>query len=134
MTKISAGVQILIDQLTNNPDEFFGPLVVDPRIYDTNPKFVRWCGLIEEASIGLEPCGDGKYPASRQTWFMTDEEKAALRDAYLAAKRQRFDAEIIAALHAKPKEASFGTPSSKHTLPRAALAGPAITASWENNK
>ncbi len=100
MSNLSAGVQILIDQLASNPDEFFGPLGRDPeKLYVRRPpiKFHEFERALRVLTLG-QPGADGDF------WFLTDEEKAALRVAYKEASRIRFDANIIATLHAKPEE------------------------------
>jgi hypothetical protein len=100
MSNLSAGVQILIDQLASNPDEFFGPIGRDPeKLYVRRPpiKFHDFERALRVLTLG-QPGADGDF------WFLTDEEKAALRVAYKEACRIRFDANIIATLHAKPEE------------------------------
>jgi hypothetical protein len=100
MSNLSAGVQILIDQLASNPDDFFGPLGLDSsRLYTKGPriKFYEFERALRVLTLGQQGDGD-------TFWFLTDEEKAALRVAYKEASRIRFDANIIATLHAKPEE------------------------------
>lgn len=105
MSNLSAGVQILIDQLKENPDAFFSPMTHDPREVYVNPRFSGWRHAIEEEIIGVEPHTKNQIrrvlPA---TWFLSEDEKEALADAYLQAKRQRFDAEVIFTLNAPPEE------------------------------
>ena len=110
MSNLSAGVQILVTQLKENPDAFFGPIESGPRSIFSNPKFNGWRVTIEEEVIGItsEAVRAKQGPS---TWFLTDEEKAALADAYRQAKRERFDADIIYTLN-RPKEddsAKYGT-------------------------
>ena len=104
MNNLSAGVQILIDQLKENPDAFFGSLSQDnsrhPPYY---PKFSGWRQVIEEELVGIDYVSDRISKRLPNTWFLNEEEKEALADAYLQAKRQRFNAEIITALTAEPE-------------------------------
>jgi len=102
MSNLSAGVQILVTQLKENPDAFFGPIASDPRSIFSNPKFNGWRIAIEEEVIGI--ASDAvRVKHGPSTWFLNDEEKAALADAYRQAKRERFDADIIYTLN-RPKE------------------------------
>lgn len=103
MSNLSAGVQILIDQLKENPDAFFGPLSQDNSRIPYHPKFHGWRQIIEDELVGIDYHSDKLKKRLPYTWFMSEEEKEALADAYLTAKRQRFDAEIITALTAEPE-------------------------------
>ncbi len=105
MSNLRAGVQILIDQMASNPDEFFGPLDnnYNLRIGARNGKFAGWRSIIENELLPDVRAGVEKPPRS-QTWFLSDEEKTALADAYTEACKTRFDAEIVAALMAKPED------------------------------
>lgn len=103
MSNLSAGVQILVTQMKENPDAFFGPIDHDPYTPYANPKFGGWRNVIEEELIGLENQRLQVKRSHPATWFLSDEEKEALADAYLLAKRERFDAEIIYAMN-KPQE------------------------------
>ena len=90
--------------MKENPDAFFGPITHDPREGYVSPKFAVWRSAIEEELIGID---NQKLQIRRNlpaTWFLSDEEKEALTDAYTLAKRERFDAEIIFALN-RPAEA-----------------------------
>lgn len=111
--ELSPAVQILIDQLTTNPDEFFGLLgdAQDPYLVPKSrrPKFGIWTTIIEDELINVQSEID-RINVRRQTWFLTEEEKEALVDAYTAARRQRFEAEVIAMLHSKP--ADYGQQSA----------------------
>ena len=101
---MSPGVQILIDQLKDNPDAFFGPITHDPREGYLAPRFHGWRQAIEEELFGFEVQRLQIKRPLPSTWFLTDEEKAALVEAYTEAKRQRFDAEIIYALNRPAEE------------------------------
>ena len=103
MSNLSAGVQILVTQLKENPGAFFGPIASDPRSIFSNPKFNGWRIAIEEEVLGIAVESVRVKQPLPTTWFLTDEEKAALADAYRQAKRERFDANIIYTLNS-PKE------------------------------
>lgn len=104
MSNLSAGVQILVTQMKENPDAFFGPINHDPYTPYTNPKFAGWRRFIEEEIVGIESQREQVKRTHPATWFLSDEEKKALADAYLLAKRQQFDAEIIYTLNKPPDE------------------------------
>lgn len=104
MSNLSAGVQILVTQMKENPDAFFGPIDYDPYVPHANPKFAGWRDAIEGELIGLDSQRVQIKRNLPATWFMSDEEKEALTDAYLLAKRERFDAEIIYAMNRPPEE------------------------------
>lgn len=112
MNELSAGVQILIDQLKSNPDVFFGPVDVSEedylRLRGAGAKFGRWCAIIEDDLMQVDDPAERIKSRGRYTWFMTEPEKEALREAYREAKRLRFDAEIIAALHTKAEDFQQG--------------------------
>lgn len=113
MSNLSAGVQILIDQLKENPDAFFGPLRYDAREGYISPKFSGWRQVIEEEIIGIDSGKDRVRRALPATWFLSEDEKEALADAYLMARRQRFDAEIIHTLNVEPESHAESTMTIK---------------------
>jgi hypothetical protein len=104
MSNLSAGVQILVTQMKENPDAFFGPITHDPREGYSAPRFHGWRQAIEEELIGLEVQRLQIKRPLPSTWFLNDEEKAALVEAYTEAKRQRFDAEIVYGLNRPAEE------------------------------
>ena len=149
MSNLSAGVQILVTQMKENPDAFFGPIDHDPYTPNANPKFAGWRNAIEEELIGLDVQRLQVKRPQPATWFMSDEEKKALADAYLLAKRERFDAEIIYAMN-KPQEEPQDTliyktanryttnlaqamTQTKEAVASALITGTSITAIGEEN-
>ena len=106
MEELSPGVQILIDQMKSNPDEFFGPLEISPRIARAgeSPKFRYIANQIAAELVGI-PDPRRETPRTNDPgslWFLTDFERNALKEAFTEAKRLRFDAEIVCILHHKP--------------------------------
>ena len=98
-SELSAGVEILIARLASHPEEFFGPVLEDRSFHPKeSPKFSLWTAIIED-DIALARRSDVARPATRHTWFLTEDEKAALSDAYRQACRLRFDSEVVAALY-----------------------------------
>ena len=98
-----AAVTILIERLATHPDEFFGvPNGAKPyRVMEKyEAKFRAEALQIERHIIGAKDKDDTSYDAY---WFLTQEEKDALRSAYTEARRVRFDADILHALMAPPE-------------------------------
>ena len=109
MSNLRPGIQILIDQLASNPEEFFGRLedatTNTLRLNVIHGKFVNWRSIIESELIpGVRRSEDREVRPN--TWFLTDDERVALVEAYTEARRVRFDAEIISALTAEPERVS----------------------------
>lgn len=86
MSEFSPAVTIILDQLQANPDDFFGPL--DSSL--SYPKFNEIRKELSALATGALPKGEDHMPL----WFLTEEERAALVDAYCHARRLRFDAEV----------------------------------------
>lgn len=106
MSNIRPGVQILIDQMASNPDEFFGPVGESKGLSIRRNKFATWAAVIENELIPgarLEREKEGRS----YIWFLSDEEKAALAEAYTEARKVRFDAEIVFAMADKPAADSY---------------------------
>ena len=108
MSELSAGVQILIAQMKENPDAFFGPLAYDQREGYLAPRFHGWRQAIEEELIGLDVQRLQVKRPLPTTWFLSEDEKEALVDAYTLAKRQRFDAQVIYELNRPEEQNSYG--------------------------
>ena len=107
---ISDGVKILVDRLANNPEDFFGPLdkPQDPYLNiasNSYPRFHHIHRILEDRAIKrLSPTVEA--PRATELWMLSEEEWEQLDDAYLLARRERFTAEIIAALHTVPEPRS----------------------------
>jgi hypothetical protein len=115
MSTLSPGVQILIDQLANNPDEFFGSIedAMSLTVKARRGKFAHWRTVIENELLpGIRPESD--KPSRRYAWFLNDAEKAALIKAYTDACRVRFDTQIISTLTSEPVEEEYGAISGTY--------------------
>lgn len=92
---MTPAVTMLIERLKTHPEDFFGELR-DTRTYRPlekyEAKFRNEALMIERHIIGAKDKDDSSYDAY---WFLTQEEKDALRVAYTEARRTRFEAEII---------------------------------------
>jgi len=81
------GVQILIDRMESNPEDF----IRQPGYYtygDDAPRFMHIADALEEVLMGNE--------ANTRFLHLTSEEKAALLVAYRKMMRQAFTAGVIA--------------------------------------
>jgi hypothetical protein len=115
-SELSAGVEILIARLASHPEEFFGPVLEDRSFQlQESPKFSLWKAIIED-DIALARKSEAVRPATRHTWFLTEDEKAALSDAYRQACRLRFDSEVVAALYAKPEHVPMPSTRVRYSL------------------
>jgi hypothetical protein len=106
--ELSQGVQILIERLKTHPEEFFGELSASRNTLQVGKyqtKFRAEQLQIERHIIGAKDNEDSSYDAY---WFLTQEEKDALRVAYTEARRARFEAEIIHTM-LTPPEPAYGT-------------------------
>ena len=107
---ISDGVKILVDRLANNPEDFFGPLdkPQDPYLSvagNSYPRFHHIHRILEDRAIKrMSPTVE--VPRATELWMLSEEEWEQLDDAYLLARRERFTAEVIAALHTVPEPRS----------------------------
>jgi len=106
MSNLNDAVRLIIERLKTNPDDFWGELDHDPYSPKQSPKFRGIARDIEECLLGV--MSDGNLVRDRDSrkpmWFLTDEERKALCDAYTEAKRERFTAEIFHTLLAQPED------------------------------
>lgn len=107
MSNLNEAVCLIIERLKTDPEDFWGPIAHDnPYVPGASPKFRGIARDIEECLLGVVSEGalirdrDSRKPL----WFLTDEERKALCDAYTEAKRERFTAEIFHTLLTQPEE------------------------------
>lgn len=115
MSNLRPGVQIIIAQLANNPDDFFGEVGNINRLYahDQNPKFAHVERVLQALAMGHPLKKDIVAGGTTAYWFLTDEDRTALTEAYKEACAVRFDAETIATLHAA-REPDYGVVASQY--------------------
>lgn len=80
-------VSIIINRLESHPEDFFGE--INEKGLRTNPRFHR---VRSDLEMLFARYGDDERP---RFWYLTDEEKLALREAYTKACRERFQAETL---------------------------------------
>ena len=90
-------VQVLIERLKSHPEDFFGGM--EGRLIGRHaPKFndVR-----EKLDNLLTDPQDGSV---YRLWYLNEDEKLALLEAYKEARRERFEAKVFHILLTKPEE------------------------------
>jgi hypothetical protein len=96
--KMMQSVQVIIERLKTNPEDFFGDLQGDRRTYQGT--FPRFQDIIEKLDDLLTDKHDGHI---HRLWYLEPEEKEALLAAYKEARRARFEANVFHTLLA-PQE------------------------------
>ena len=91
-------VQVIIERLKTNPEDFFGDLD------DGRPQHVKFGELASKIDDLLTEKQDGHI---HRLWYLTEEEKVALIDAYREARRARFEAKTFHQL-LTPQEENYG--------------------------
>jgi hypothetical protein len=110
-------VQVIIERLKTNPEDFFGDLESDKRTYQgTFPKFQRITEKLDDLLIDKHDAGH-----IHRLWFLKPEEKEALMEAYKEARRTRFEAQVFHTLLTAQEEVSDlrmerMTPSGKRLM------------------
>jgi hypothetical protein len=91
-------VQVIIERLKTNPEDFFGEIADKKRLGGPYPKF-------QDIANGLDDLLTDKHDGQvHRLWYVTDAERIALLDAYKEALRARFEAKVFHTLLTKPEE------------------------------
>jgi hypothetical protein len=98
-------VQVIIERLKSHPEEFFGDLD------DGRPQHVKFGELASKIDDLLTEKQDGHI---HRLWYLTEDEKVALIDAYREARRARFEAKVFHTLLSKPDEAELNLATRQH--------------------
>ena len=105
-------VQVIIERLKTNPEDFFGDL------NDGRPQHVKFGELASKLDDLLTVKRDGEI---HRLWYLNEDEKAALLEAYKETRRARFEAKIFHQL-LSPQEQDLTmermTPSGKRLMQR----------------
>ena len=93
-------VQVIIERLKTNPEDFFGGIDEHKALGMMRPKFYDVTDKID--NLLTEP-QDGHV---HRLWYLEPEEKAALIAAYKESRRARFEAKVFHTLltNAEPEE------------------------------
>jgi hypothetical protein len=118
-------VTIIIDRLASHPEDFFGDIGVSHNYPPTyGPRFSR---VRSDLDVLVGRYDENERP---RLWYLTEEEKAALREAYTNACRERFQAETLYTLlnQEQPKEPTLwsGAVGSSGTLMGGTISGSVI--------
>ena len=103
--KMMESVKIIIERLKTHPEDFFGEIADKKRLGGPYPKF-------QEITNGLDDLlthpQDGHV---HRLWYLTDNERVALLDAYKEALRARFEAKAFHTLltNQEPEETNTVT-------------------------
>ena len=96
-------VQVIIERLKSHPEDFFGDVVEGRLIGRHAPKFNT---IREKLDDLLTDPQDGKV---YRLWYLNEDEKLALLEAYKQARRERFEAKVFHTLLTKPEEPDVRT-------------------------
>jgi hypothetical protein len=91
-------VQVIIERLKTNPEDFFGDDGPRGRI----PRFRNILDKLDDLLIDKQDAGH-----IHRLWFLEPEEKAALIEAYKEARRARFEAQVFHDLLTAPTEVNL---------------------------
>ena len=87
-------VQVIIERLKTNPEDFFGDA-------DSRGRIPKFSNILAKLDNLLTENQDGQV---HRLWFLEPEEKTALIEAYKEARRARFEAQVFHDLLTKPEE------------------------------
>jgi len=99
-------VQVIIERLKTNPEDFFGGLE-DTKLRHLSPKFSTIREKLDD--LLLE-----KTEHPHRLWYLNEDEKLALLEAYKQARRERFEAKVFHTLLTKPDEAELNLGTRQH--------------------
>ncbi len=89
-------VRVIIDRLKTNPEDFFGDM--EGRLIGRHaPKF-------NDVREKLDDLLLEKTEHPHRLWYLNEDEKLALLEAYKQARRERFEAKVFHTLLTKPEE------------------------------
>lgn len=91
-------VQVIIERLKSHPEDFFGDIEEMAKLGMSRPKFYDITDKLD--NLLTEP-QDGHI---HRLWYLTEDEKTALLDAYKEARRARFEAKVFHTLLTKSEE------------------------------
>jgi hypothetical protein len=99
-------VQVIIERLKTNPEDFFG----DSDHRGRAPKFM---GIAEKLDDLLSHKQEGFI---HRLWFLNEDEKEALIEAYKEARRARFEAQVFHDLLSPQEEKELNVTTRRHPV------------------
>ena len=118
-------VQVIIERLKTNPEDFFGDA-------DSRGRIPKFSSILDKLDDLLAHKQEGFI---HRLWFLNEDEKLALLEAYKEARRERFEAKVFHTLLTKqePEEKELNVTTRRHPvtgkymMPTGATSGAAIT-------
>jgi hypothetical protein len=99
-------VRVIIERLKTNPEDFFGDM--EGRLIGRHaPKF-------NDVREKLDDLLLEKTEHPHRLWYLNEDEKLALLEAYKQARRERFEAKVFHTLLSKPDEAELNLATRQH--------------------
>ena len=89
-------VQVIIERLKSNPEDFFGDIEEMAKLGMSRPKFYDITDKLDNLLTDMQ---DGHV---HRLWYLEPEEKEALLAAYKEARRARFEAKVFHTLLTAP--------------------------------
>lgn len=94
---MNPAIEMIIEALETRPDDFFGPIGVNLSQSYENPR-LRYLERMMDREFVPRRDGENAVRVADEPvefWFLTPYEREALQQAFTAAKRERFTAEVI---------------------------------------
>jgi len=104
-------VQVIIERLKTNPEEFFGDLDGERLIGRYSPRFDHIREKLDDLLIEKPDAGH-----VHRLWYLEPEEKAALLAAYKEARRARFEARTFHQLLTRQEKKERSTVTYKPAM------------------
>jgi hypothetical protein len=99
-------VQVIIERLKTNPEDFFGDA-------DHRGRMPKFQGIAEKLDDLLAHKQEGFI---HRLWFLNEDEKEALIEAYREARRARFEAQVFHDLLSPQEEKELNVITRRHPL------------------
>ena len=96
--KMMQSVQVIIERLKSHPEDFFGGFE-GRGLGQSRPKFNDVREKLDDLLIEKPDVGH-----IHRLWYLNEDEKLALLEAYKEARRARFEAKVFHTLLTKPEE------------------------------
>jgi len=111
---MNPAIELIVERLKSNPDDFFGPLGKEDRVYK-RPRLEYIERMMQRAFApprDEEPVPSGG--ARVEFWFLEHEDREVLRVAYTEATRERFIAAVLYNVMRPEEEKDANTVAGKY--------------------
>jgi hypothetical protein len=99
-------VQVIIERLKTNPEDFFGDA-------DSRGRMPKFQGIAEKLDDLLSHKQEGFI---HRLWYLNEDEKEALLEAYKEARRARFEAQVFHDLLSPQEEKELNVTTRRHPV------------------